>query len=100
MKRAPDVIHLPPEERVAFVDVFVFLVIVLAYMFTMFHLGFWLSSFLMLALGSLYLTLDKTRRNIGLALLAPLATCVVAYLIFTHVFYVPFPEGYWWPGLS
>jgi hypothetical protein len=27
-----------------------------------------------------------------------LAACVVAYILFLHVFYVPLPEAGWWPG--
>ena len=77
-----------------------FLVIVLAYMFVMFGLGFWLASFLMLSLASNYLTLQKTRRNIVLAVIVPLAVCAAAYFIFLHIFYVPFPKATWWPGLG
>jgi len=99
MKHLPDIIHLAPEDRFAFIDVLVFFLIVLAYMFVMYGLGFWLSSLLMLLLTSIYLTLNKTRRNISLALVTPLVACVVAYFIFMHVFYVPFPKATWWPGL-
>lgn len=100
MKRVPDIVRLASEDRVVFVDVLVFLLIVLVYMFVMFGLGFWLSSFLMLSLTSLYLTLDKTRRNTVIALVVPLVSCAVAYIVFLHVFYVPFPQATWWPGLS
>ncbi|MDA1090548.1 MAG: tripartite tricarboxylate transporter TctB family protein [Proteobacteria bacterium] len=100
LKRLPDIIHLTSEDRIAYFDVLVFLLIVLAYLFVMYGFGFWLSSFLMLSLTSVYLTLDKTRKNIRMALVVPLATCIAAYLIFIHVFYVPFPEATWWPGLS
>ena len=99
-KRLPDIIHLTSEDRIAYFDVLVFFLIVLAYVFVMYGLGFWLSSFLMLLLTSVYLTLEKTRKNIGLALVVPLVACVGAYLIFTHVFYVPFPEATWWRGLG
>ena len=99
MKHPPDIVHLAPEDRNAYIDVLVFFLIVLAYMFVMYGLGFWLSSLLMLSLTSIYLTLDKTRRNIGLALVVPLASCLVFYFVFLHVFYVPFPEATWWPGL-
>lgn len=98
MKRLPDIIHLTSEDRIAYFDVLVFILIVLAYVFVMYRLGFWLSSLLMLTLTSVYLTLEKTRKNIGLALVVPLVACVAAYFIFTHVFYVPFPEAAWWPG--
>ena len=100
MKHVPDIIHLAPEDRIAFIDVLVFFLIVLAYMFVMYGLGFWLSSLLMLSLTSIFLTLDKTRRNIKLALVVPLLTCIVAYFVFLHVFYVPFPKATWWPGLG
>jgi len=100
MKRLPDIIHFTSEDRIAFIDVLVFLVIVLVYMFVMYGLGFWLSSLLMLSLTSIYLTLDKTRHNIMLAVVVPLLTCIVFYFVFLHVFYVPFPKATWWPGLS
>ena len=100
MKRLPDIIPLTSEDRIVFVDVLVFFLIVLAYMFVMYGLGFWLSSLLMLSLTSIWLTLDKTRRNIRLALVVPLATCVVAFFVFLHLFYVPFPKATWWPGLT
>jgi len=99
-KHAPDIIRMAPEDRVVFIDVLLFLLIVAVYMLVMFGLGFWLSSFLMLSLASLYLTLEKSRRNIMLAMTVPFASCIVAYFVFLHVFYVPFPKATWWPGLS
>jgi MFS family permease len=100
MKHVPDIVQLAPEDRNAYIDVLVFFLIVLAYMFVMFGFGFWLSSLLMLSLTSIHLTQDKTRRNIRLALVVPLVTCVVAYFVFLHLFYVPFPKAIWWPGLG
>ncbi len=100
LDQAPDLIRLVREDRDIYTDVGVFFLIVLAYMFLMYGLGFWLSSFLMLSLTSLHLTLDKTRRNIGLAVIVPLGTCIAAYFIFLHVFYVPFPRATWWPGIG
>lgn len=96
MKRVPDVIHLTLADRYALIDVFVFLAIVLAYLLVLHGLGFWLSSLIMLSLTSIYLTLEKTRRNLILAVVVPLASCIVAYFIFIHVFYVPFPKPTWW----
>ena len=93
IKRLPDIIHLTPEERIAYFDVFVFFLIVLAYMFVMYGLGFWLSSLLMVSLTSIYLTLDKTRRNIRLAIVVPLGSCIVFYFVFLHLFYMPFPRA-------
>jgi len=99
-KRLPDLIRPTADDRIAYFDVLVFFLVVLAYVFVMHGIGFWLSSFLMLLLTSVYLTLEKTRKNVGLALVVPLVACVAAYLVFTHVFYVPFPEATWWRGLG
>lgn len=96
--REPDTISMSAEDRLVLVDVVVFLAIVLVYLLVMYGLGFWLASFIMLALASLYMTLDKTRKNVILALIVPLAICIVAYIIFLHVFYVPLPEAGWWKG--
>lgn len=100
VKHVPDIISMSSEDRVAFVDVFLFLLIVLGYLFVMYGLGFWLSSLLMLSLTSIHLTQNRTRRNIRLAMVVPLATCVVAYFIFMHLFYVPVPEATWWAGVG
>ena len=96
-ERSPDIISISAEDRIVCLDVFTFLLIALGYLLVMYGLGFWLSSFLMLSLTSIYLTLDKTRHNVGLAIVVPLAACVVAYVVFLHVFYVPLPEATWWP---
>jgi len=100
MERAPDIISVSAEDRVVWVDVFTFLLIALCYLLVMYGLGFWLSSLLMLSLVSLYLTKDKTRHNVTLAIVVPLAACVVAYVVFLHVFYVPLPEATWWAGVG
>ena len=98
MKRVPHVIHLTLADRIALIDVLVVLAIVFVYLLVLHGLGFWLSSLLMLSLTSIYLTLEKTRRNLMLAVVVPLATCIVCYFIFIHVFYVPFPKPTWWMG--
>jgi len=100
MKRLPDIPHLTEEDRIAYFDVLVFFLIVLAYILVMRGIGFWLSSLLMVTLTSIYLTLEKTRHNMMLALVVPLLFCIVAFFVFTHVFYIPFPEATWWPGLG
>jgi hypothetical protein len=98
MERAPDIIPWTPDDRVILIDLLVFGAIVLGYVFVMYGLGFWLASFLMLVLASIYLTQDKTRHNLVVAVVVPLAACVVAYVVFLHVFYVPLPEARWWAG--
>jgi lysylphosphatidylglycerol synthetase-like protein (DUF2156 family) len=96
IKRLPDTFQWGPEDRAVAIDLVVFCAIVLAYVFVMYGFGFWLSSFLMMSLASIYLTQDKTRRNIGVAVVASIGTCIVAYIVFLHVFYVPLPEARWW----
>lgn len=97
-RRAPDFFPWSSEDRRVLVDLLVFGAIVLGYVFVMYGLGFWLASFLMLSLTSLYLTLQKTRNNLIVAVVVPLAACIVAYIVFLHVFYVPLPEARWWAG--
>ena len=98
--RAPDIISMTAEDWTVARDVFTFLLISLGYLLVMYGLGFWLASFVMLLLASVYLTQDKTRRSLGLAVVVPLATCIVAYVVFQHVFYVPVPEAAWLPGAN
>jgi hypothetical protein len=100
LKRAPDIVDGFRENRLVVIDLLVFCAIVLAYVLVLNGLGFWLSSFLMLTLASIYLTQDKTRRNLVMAIIVPLAACILAYVIFLRVFYVPMPEATWWPGAS
>ena len=96
-KREPDIISISAQDRIVWLDLFTFLLIALAYLLVMYGLGFWLSSFLMLSLASIKLTHDRTRHNVVLAIVVPLATCVLAYVVFMHVFYVPVPVATWWP---
>ncbi len=98
VKQLPEAIRLTGEDRAAFLNVFVFLVIVLAYMFVMFGVGFWISSLIMLVLASVYLTVERTRRNMVMAIIVPIGICIVAFIVFTHVFYVPFPGAGWFEG--
>ncbi len=91
-----DLIGVGAEDRVVWLDILTFLAIALVYLLVMYGLGFWLASFLMLSLVSLYLTKDKTRHNVALAVVTPLAACIVAYVVFEKVFYVPLPDPTWW----
>ena len=100
VERTPDIISMSAEDRLVALDVLVFLLIALGYLLVMYGLGFWLASFLMLSLASIYLTVEKTRRNLALAIVVPFAACVMAYVVFLHVFYVPLPEARWWAGVG
>jgi hypothetical protein len=100
LNRAPDLMRAAREDMGIFVDVLVFCAAVLAYVLLVNGLGFWLSSFLMLSLTSIYLSPQMTFRNVGLAVVVPLVACALAYVVFLHLFYVPLPESTWWPGLD
>jgi len=100
MKAPADALEIRSEDRGVQFDVLMFLLIVLGYMLLMYGLGFWLSSFLMLAAASIYLTADRTLKNMALAILVPIAFCVIAYVVFRHIFYVPLPEARWWAGFE
>ena len=86
------------DDRASSVDVVVFMVIVLAFLLAMFRLGFWPSALIMLIGASLYLTRERTTRNIRMAIIVPICISIVAFLVFTQVFYVPFPEAGWFAG--
>jgi hypothetical protein len=94
-KHVPDLIEMSADDRSSIMDVVVFQLIVLAFLFVMFGLGFWPSALITLILTSLYLTQERTTRNVRLAIIVPVCISIVAYLIFTQVFYVPFPEAGW-----
>lgn len=100
LKRVPDIVDGFGENRIVVIDLLVFGAIVLAYILVMNGIGFWPASFLMLVLASTYLTIDRTRRNLIIAVVMPLGICILAYFIFLRVFYVPLPEATWWPGAS
>lgn len=99
-QRVPDLLRIAREDRGIVIDLLVFCAIVLAYILVINGLGFWLASFLMLSLTSIYLTPQKTARNVGLAVVVPLFACVLAYIVFLHLFYVPLPQATWWPGVD
>ena len=95
----PDIVHIAQEDRIAARDLVTYAVIVFVFLVALQGLGFWLASLLMLMAASISFTVEKTRRNIALALVVPLATCVAGYFVFEHVFYVPVPESAWFSGL-
>ncbi|MDH3413304.1 MAG: tripartite tricarboxylate transporter TctB family protein [Gammaproteobacteria bacterium] len=99
VKNAPDLIQLSRADTPIYTDVAVFCVIVFCWVLLMYGLGFWLASFFMLSAASVYLTQEKTRRNLTINVVVSLGACVVAYFVFLHVFYVPLPKATWWAGL-
>ena len=99
-KQVSDMLQFSADDQAAAIDVLMFLIFVLVIMFVMYGFGFWLSSLIMLIMASLYLTLDKTRRSVAVAIIVPIGICITAFLVFTYVFYVPFPQGSWLAGFG
>lgn len=93
-----DLIEWQSEDSTTLFDLLVFGAIVIGYILVMYGLGFWLASFIMLTVASIYMTVEKTPRRLMMAVLVPAFACVLAYVIFLHVFYVPLPEARWWAG--
>lgn len=78
------------------IDVLIFAALAVAYVALLRPLGFWLVSLPMLVLGSLFLSPSHDRRTVVTAVLAACAVCVVFYVVFGYVLYVPLPRG--WSG--
>jgi hypothetical protein len=77
-------------------DVLLFAVAVVAYVALMNIVGFWLLTFLVVAVAANLLDPEPTRRKRIIGVVAALVLAIVGYVLFEVVFYVPFPGT---PGL-
>ena len=75
------------------INVVVFSLLILGFLFVLFAFGFWIASFIFLFSSISYFNPIKNIRGYAKAFVISLVTCAVAYVVFTHVFYVPFPES-------
>lgn len=73
--------------------VIVFALGAIVYVFLINVLGFWIPSFLVLVVGTLYLSSERGWRAAAIASAIALGTCVGAYVLFTQIFYVALPQG-------
>lgn len=80
------------------IDVLVFTVITAVYVVLVPPIGFWTMSALMLFAASVYLDSERTRKRIALAAGVAVAVCLVAYVLFVRVLFVPLPPEGWLPG--
>jgi hypothetical protein len=85
---------LNPGELRPIKDVTVFSVFVFIYLFIMYYLGFYVASLLLIWASIVFFTEEVDIRIIGKALLTAIIACIVAYVVFTHIFYVPFPKSH------
>lgn len=75
-------------------DVLFFMLLAIAYGMLLSTVGFWPMTFLALLTGPLYLTGMKTLKRDLLSIGAvALGFCVVGYIIFEIIFYIPLPRG-------
>jgi len=88
------VTDLKPGELRPIRDVTVFSVFVFIYLFIMYYFGFYVASLLLIWASVVYFTEEVDVKIVGKALLTAIIACVVVYVVFTHVFYVPFPKSH------
>lgn len=75
------------------INVFVYLLLLFTYLILLYISGFWIASILLLWSGIAYFRGEKNIRSISKSLGIALLTCLIAYIVFTYVFWVPFPES-------
>ena len=68
-------------------------IIVFGFLFALFAFGFWIASLLLLWVSISYFSVEKNVPTYIKSLVISLIACGVAYIVFTHIFYVPFPES-------
>ena len=81
------------EQIPSIINVAFFCMIVFGYLFVLFAFGFWIASFILLCTSISYFSPTKNISGYAKAFVISLIACAVAYVVFTHVFYVPFPES-------
>jgi hypothetical protein len=83
-----DISNIPSIMNVVFFSIFLF-----CYLFALYAFGFWIASPLLLWLIISFFTAEKNFSSMRKALVISIITCIIAYIVFTHIFYVPFPES-------
>ena len=81
------------EQLHSVINVGFFCFFVLCYLFILFAFGFWVASPLLLWVSITYFNPDKSALSFAKSLLISLVACGVAYVVFTYIFYVPFPQS-------
>lgn len=72
-------------------DIAVFIGLMLVGVIAISYLSFWPSTFLMLGIISVFLTERRTRGAISISVVTAIIVCLLSYLLFVRVFYVPLP---------
>ena len=83
-----DVEQIPSIINVIFFSFFIFIFLLILFAF-----GFWIASLALLWVSIAYFDPDKNIKTIVKSFVVSLISCLIAYVVFTHIFYVPFPES-------
>lgn len=86
-------LKIDKSEIPSIINVVVYTLLLFCYLVLLFVFGFWAASILLLWSGITYFRPEINRSSIVKSLIISIITCVVAYIVFTHIFYVPFPQS-------
>ena len=86
-------LEIETEQVPSIINVIFFSLFMFIFLFLLFAFGFWIASLALLWISIAYFNPDKTLKTIIKSLLIAIISCLVAYVVFTHIFYVPFPES-------
>lgn len=86
-------LEIETEQVPSIINVIFFSLFMFIFLFLLFAFGFWIASLALLWTSIAYFNPDKTIKTIIKSLLIAIISCLVAYVVFTHIFYVPFPES-------
>ncbi len=81
------------EQIPSIINVIFFSLIVFGFLLALFAFGFWIASLLLLSVSISYFSVEKNSSSYIKSLVISLIAIGVAYIVFTHIFYVPFPES-------
>ena len=86
-------LEIETDQVLSIINVIFFSLFMFIFLFLLFAFGFWIASLALLWTSIAYFNPDKTLKTIIKSLLIAIISCLVAYVVFTHIFYVPFPES-------
>ncbi|NCF46783.1 MAG: hypothetical protein GWP24_04345 [Alphaproteobacteria bacterium] len=86
-------LEIETDQVPSIINVIFFALFMFIFLFLLFAFGFWIASLALLWTSIAYFNPDKTLKTIIKSLLIAIISCLVAYVVFTHIFYVPFPES-------
>jgi|TARA_B110000444_G_C18826704_1_gene590765 hypothetical protein len=86
-------LKIDKSEIPSIINVVVYSILLFVYLVLLYVFGFWFASILLLWSGIAYFKGEKNIASISKSLGIALLTCLIAYVVFTYIFWVPFPES-------